>query len=109
LEHGPTIDQCTRLDVAELYSANANCKAARPFEPALEQKEIAVRQQVGIAHVEIFGALDREAPRSWSADQKRPQVSIRIEAALGNGDQRARERVAFGHKHKGFNSLVRRK
>src|SRR6188472_1616818 len=74
LEHDPTIDQCTRLDVAELYSANANCNAARPFEPALEQKEIAVRQQVGIAHVEIFGALDRKAPRSWSADQKRPQV-----------------------------------
>ena len=73
---------------------------------ALQQQQIAGRQQPRVADVEVFAAANAEWPRRLAADQEGRDVALRVEAALGDRDQRSRHGLAFRHHDERLDPLV---
>ena len=59
-----------------------------------------------IADVEVVAALERERAARRSADQKRLDIAVRIEAALRHRNQRAAERPGLRRHHQAFDAGI---
>src|SRR6185369_5332929 len=82
LEQHRSVEHGASFDIGLGNAADADEKTAGPTELALEQQEIAGRQEGGVADVEIGDAIYRKGARTRAADQEAEDVAVLIEAAL---------------------------
>ena len=94
------------LMLAERNAANAHGDAARERKAALKQQQIRRRQNRAIADVEVVAALDRKARDAVAVDEIGTVIALRVEAALGDGDQGTCERRTGRRHRQAFQALV---
>ena len=77
-------------------AADAHGEPGREREPALEDQQVAGRQEGGVGDVEIAGADDGERSRERPVENEAAMIVVAVERALGEHDRGAGEPAARG-------------
>ncbi len=108
LDQDRPVDHRTRPDLGERDAAHPYEQPGGPAELALQDEEVAARQQGRVADVVGCAALHRERAGAGAADQERQNVAGAVEATFRDRDQGAGQRRPFGREHQRLQALVGR-
>ena len=102
LDQRRAVDQRARLDRGERDAADAHGDAARRRKAALQQQQIAGGRIAQSLTSKSSLRLTEKRAGLAAVDQKGADVAVRVEAALGDRDQRAGERRALRRRPPGI-------